>query len=78
LIKAFADVHQLSEKSARGIIKSNPEKLDDFVIRNARNVIQLARPDYKAVSVEARSLIDKSESEPTKIFLLKREGLSDI
>jgi adenine-specific DNA-methyltransferase len=78
LIKAFANVHQLSEKAARGIIKSNPEKLDDFVIRNARSVIQLARPDYKAVSVEARSFINKSDSEPTKIFLLKREGFSDI
>jgi adenine-specific DNA-methyltransferase len=78
LIKAFADVQQLSEKAARGIIKANPEKLDDFVIRHARSVIQLVRPDYKAVSIEARNLIDKSESEPKKIFLLKREDFSDI
>ncbi len=78
LIEAFADTHQLSEKVARAIIKSNPEKLDEFVIKNAKTVVQLAKPEYKAVSAEARKLIDKSEIEPEKIFFLPREGLSDF
>ncbi|MGA9379892.1 MAG: site-specific DNA-methyltransferase [Phormidium sp.] len=78
LIKAFADAHQVSEKTARSIIKSTPERLDEFVIKNARSVIQLAQPDYKAVSSEARKLIDKSAHEPDKIFILQRKDSPDI
>jgi adenine-specific DNA-methyltransferase len=78
LMKAFAEINKMSEKFARDSVKSNPEKLDDFVINNARSIIRLARPDYKAVSAEARKLIDKSGSEPGKVFFLQREGFSDI
>lgn len=54
------------------------EKLNDFVISNASRVIQLVRPDYEAVSDEARKLIDKSLSKPDEIFLLERQGYSDM
>ena len=52
--------------------------MDDFVLQNAPSVIQLARPDYNAVSAEARSLIDRSAKEPKKVFRLERSGFSDI
>ena len=40
--------------------------------------MRLARPDYDAVSADARSLIDLSRQDNTKILLLKRTGFSDM
>jgi adenine-specific DNA-methyltransferase len=54
------------------------EKLNEFVIANADRVIQPVRPDYAAVSADARKLIDESNSKPTQVFLLKRPGYSDM
>ena len=54
------------------------EELNNFVIEHARQVIRTARPDYDAVSEAAQKLIDQSQAEPTKLFLLEREGYSDM
>lgn len=54
------------------------EELNNFVIEHARQVIRTARPDYDAVSEAAQKLIDLSQAEPSKIYLLKREGYSDM
>jgi adenine-specific DNA-methyltransferase len=54
------------------------EVLNEFVIANADRVIQPVRPDYNAVSDEARQLIDKSLAQPDEIFLLNRQGYSDM
>jgi adenine-specific DNA-methyltransferase len=54
------------------------DQLNDFVIEHARQVIRTARPDYDAVSEAAQRQIDKSKAEPGKIFLLVREGYSDM
>jgi len=78
LVKAFTDSHFLSEQGARKLLKAQPELLDQFVIDNAKSVIQQAKPDYNAVSAEARRMIDRSEAEPNSIFRLEREGYSDI
>lgn len=54
------------------------EQLNEFVISHASQVIQPVRPDYNAVSEAAQRLIDQSLAEPSKIFLLEREGYSDM
>jgi adenine-specific DNA-methyltransferase len=54
------------------------EKLNEFVISNAPRVIRSARPDYDAVSEDAQKLIDKSMAQPDELFLLKRQGYSDM
>lgn len=78
LSKAFAAARDLPEKEARKLVKDQPELMDQFVLDNARSVMQLARPDYDGVSAEAKKLIDKSEASPETIFKLTREGYSDI
>lgn len=42
------------------------------------SVIQLVNPDYKSVGATTREYIDKSNAEPDRIFVQKRDGLSDI
>jgi adenine-specific DNA-methyltransferase len=59
-------------------MKSNPARIDEFVIENARSVIRFARPSYEGVSAEARKLIDQSKQEKDTIFRLEREGYPDI
>lgn len=54
------------------------DQLNDFVIEHASQVIQPVRPDYDAVSEAAQKLIDQSLAEPEKIFLLERNGYSDM
>ncbi len=54
------------------------EQLNEFVISHAGQVVQPVRPDYNAVSEAAQHLIDQSLSEPKKIFLLERDGYSDM
>jgi adenine-specific DNA-methyltransferase len=54
------------------------EKLNEFVIEHASQVIRPARPDYDAVSEAAQKLIDQSMTDKKQILLLKREGLSDM
>jgi len=78
LMKAFANARRIAEKEARALVKSNPGALDDFVVEQARSVVQLARPNYEGVSAEARTLIDRSQTEPETIFRLQREGYPDI
>lgn len=54
------------------------EQLNEFVISHAGQVVQPVRPDYNAVSEAAQRLIDQSLAEPQKIFLLERDGYSDM
>jgi adenine-specific DNA-methyltransferase len=78
LSKAFAASRRLPEKEARKLVKKQPGLMDAFVLKNAKSVMQLARPDYDGVSGEAKKLIDKSEASPDRIFKLTRQGYSDI
>lgn len=78
LSKAFASSRNLLEKEARKLVKEQPELMDQFVLANAKSVMQLARPDYDSVSAEARKLIDASEAAPNRIFKLERSEYSDI
>lgn len=54
------------------------EQLNEFVISHAGQVVQPVRPDYNAVSEAAQRLIDQSLAEPKRIFLLERDGYSDM
>ena len=47
-------------------------------MRNASRVVRLARPDYKAVSSEARDMIDKSKLKPDEVLLLERDTHADM
>jgi adenine-specific DNA-methyltransferase len=78
LTKAFAANQELPEKEARKFLKEHPELMDQFVLDNAKSVMQLARPDYDGVSAAAKKLIDKSQSDPKHIYKLERQGYSAI
>lgn len=78
LTEAFARAESVEIKEARAVAKKNPEKLDEFVLKHADSVIRFARPDYKGVSEAARKLIDKSKEKPNDVFLLERQGYSDM
>lgn len=79
LTKAFAQNLKISEKGIKKALGDEYEKLlAEFVMKNAQQVIRLARPDYNAVSSEAREMIDKSKAFPDKVLLLEREAHSDM
>ncbi|MGE0885883.1 MAG: site-specific DNA-methyltransferase [Blastocatellales bacterium] len=77
LAKAFAESIGCTEKEAKKL-DDYEEKLGEFVLEKATNVVQLARPNYDGVSADARKLIDKSLENPRELFRLEREGFSDI
>src|ERR1035437_3793148 len=58
LTKGFASHLQLPEKGLRKTLGDEFEdKLSQFVMEHAQQVVQLARPDYSAVSSAARAMI---------------------
>lgn len=79
LTKAFAQSLGLQEK---GLKKSLAEQyqplLNSFVMENPEKVVRLARPDYKAVSSEAREMIDESKRRPNEVLLLERKAHSPM
>jgi len=79
LTKAFAQSLGISEKGIKKSLGDEYEELlSDFVMKNAQQVVRLARPDYNAVSSEAREMIDKSKASPEKVLLLEREAHSNM
>lgn len=78
LVSAFADINSMPLREARKKIKQSPELLDEFVIDNAERVIRFARPDYNAVSAEAREYIDKSRDNPDAVYRLERTSHPDM
>lgn len=79
LTRAFADSKKIPEKAVKKTLGLDFEaEMTSFVHKNARAVIQLARPDYNAVSSAARQMIDSSKSAPRRVFKLERPGLSGM
>ena len=78
LSQAFAESLSIDMKSARKIIAQHPEQLDEFVFSHADAVIQLARPSYDGVSKDARQVIDRSRKDVETVYLLERNGFSDM
>ncbi len=66
-----------SKISSINKISSKNKELDDFVIKNRRNVIQFASMDESSVNKDALKLKQKSKKEPNKIFHLERDGNDD-
>lgn len=79
LTKAFARSLDIPEKGIKKALGDEYEELlSDFVMKNALQVVRLARPDYNAVSTDAREMIDKSKESPDEVLLLKRDAHSDM
>ena len=79
LKKAFAQSLDLPEKGIKKVLGEGfEEQLTEFVMKNANRVVRLARPDYSAVSSEAREMIDRSKSRPKDVLLLERDAHSDM
>lgn len=79
LTKAFAQSLAISEKGIKKTLGDEFEGLlSSFVMRNAQRVVRLARPDYNAVSGEARGMIDKSKGSPREVLLLERSAHSNM
>ena len=79
LAGAFAASLGLPERGLKKTLGDEyEEKIASFVIQNAGRVIQLARPDYSAVSSAAREMIDASRADPSIVMKLGREGYSDM
>jgi adenine-specific DNA-methyltransferase len=58
--------------------KPSPRELEEFALAHAGQVVRLAQPRYEAVSRRARSLIDASRRDATRVFRLVREGRKDL
>ena len=52
--------------------------IEDLLKTEAHRIVRTAQPSYDAVGEDTRRLINLSKSDPTKIYLQKREGYSDI
>jgi adenine-specific DNA-methyltransferase len=79
LTKAFAVNLGIAEKGIKKALGDEFEDLlSDFVMKNAQHVVRLARPDYNAVSGEARDMIDKSKQSPNEVLLLERQAHSNM
>jgi adenine-specific DNA-methyltransferase len=79
LTKAFAKMLDLPERGLKKALGDEyEEKLVEFVSNNAQKVIRLARPDYSAVSSEARMMIDASRTKTDEVMRLNRSGFSDM
>lgn len=79
LNKAFALHKRIPEKALKKELGDDYEsQISSFVMENARSVIQLARPDYNAVSAAARNIIDRSRKNPSEVLKLERAELSDM
>ncbi|MGB4781012.1 DNA methyltransferase, partial [Candidatus Methylomirabilis sp.] len=78
LTKAFGSALGVTDKDARKIIKDEPQRVESFVLQNARRVIRNARPNYEGVSESAREMIDASKLKPKTILRLEREDHSNM
>jgi len=79
LSKAFAATLGLAEREVKKQLGDEyEEKISDFVQKNANQVIQLAKPDYAAVSNAARVTIDASLANVNNVFKLTRQNYSDM
>lgn len=78
VMSGFAASLGISLKEARALAKNEPDRVDEFVLSNAKSVCQLVTPDYNNVGQETRDFIDRSRLDQKRIFRVEREGFSDI
>lgn len=76
---AFSETLGMKPAEAKKKLGGKYEKeLNDFVLKNPERVIRTARPDYSSVGQSVRDVIDLSQKDPNTVFLLKRDGYSDM
>jgi adenine-specific DNA-methyltransferase len=79
LSSAFAESLGVPVRSLKKTLGDQYEdRLSQFVLANAKSVVRLARPNYNAVSAEARGLIDQSLKNREKVLLLERDAYPDM
>lgn len=79
LSSAFSETLGMKPAEAKKKLGEKYEKeLNDFVLKNPERVIRTARPDYSSVGQSVRDVIDLSQKDPNTVFLLKRDGYSDM
>ena len=79
LASAFAQSINRPERGLKKELGDDYEgQLSEFVMKNARRVVRLARPDYAAVSSAAREMIDSSKAKPNEVLKLIRDGSPDM
>ncbi len=79
LASAFASRLDMPERGLKKALGDQyEEKISEFVLKNAKGVIQLARPDYSTVSSAAREMIDASKAAKNTVMRLERNGYSDM
>jgi adenine-specific DNA-methyltransferase len=79
LTRAFAQEIGMPERGIKKALGDEYEDLlSEFVMKKAQQVVRLARPDYNAVSGDAREMIDRSKASPNEVLLLVREAHSDM
>ena len=64
--------------SLKDMLKKRKCTVEEFLKTEAHRVVRTAQPNYNAVGEETRRLIDDSRCDPSRIYLQKREGHSDI
>jgi adenine-specific DNA-methyltransferase len=58
--------------------RATREELARYAVAHAEHVVRFAQPRYEAVSQQARTLIDRSRREPSRVFRLSRAGRRDL
>ena len=79
LSQAFAQASdETPREKKRRLCDQYETALDEFVLKNSDRVVQPVPPDYDGVGQETRSMIDKSKSDPSRVYLQVRQGYPDI
>jgi adenine-specific DNA-methyltransferase len=52
------------------------DRLERFVLENARHVVRFAQPRYEAIGRAAQKIVDASRADPSRVLVLPREGRS--
>lgn len=78
LRQAFAAAHGVEAKALRKQFGDQLEQsFEDFVLRDPRRVVQLARVQPKDVNEQAREALKASVKDPTRVYRSEREDLDD-
>jgi len=77
LLQAFADFIGCQKSKLKKQLGEDYEfKLEEFFYKNSEKIIQLATLDDNSISNEAIDLKLKSQKNPSKVFIMDREGKS--
>lgn len=79
LLDAFSEYKEMSKAKLKKELGSDFEmEIFEFIKANADSVIQFAYPDFDKVSKDVQKVIGQSQSNPDKVFHVKRENEPDI